>query len=29
MPRIYGPYLNAHYQLVGQSHEWKLYRRQS
>jgi hypothetical protein len=26
MPRIYGPYLDAHYHVAGQSAEWKLYR---
>ncbi len=25
--RIYGPYLSAHYELIGQSPEWMLYRR--
>jgi len=27
MPRIYGPYLSAHYRPVGRSAQWKLYRR--
>ena len=27
VPRIYGPYLAAHYRLIGRSSQWELYRR--
>ena len=27
VPRIYGPFLEAHFHLVGESAHWKLYRR--